>query len=131
MKYAISVDKTFPARHAVKLQNRPLEPMHEHLWHVKVTVGRASLDDWGIVMDFEKLADLLEQIIAPLRGQCINDIAPFAGPSRRFPSPTAECVAEWIADALIGRLPENVSLWTVQVRETEGCTAIFRPQSGG
>jgi len=130
VRYAIRLDRTVRARHAVKLPNGRLEAMHEHLWRICVTVGREELDGSGMVMDFGTLEQLVWQIVGPMTDRVLNEMDPFKGDRADYPSPTAECVARWIGTTLCGQLPSDVRLCEVRVVEAPGCTAIFRPEPG-
>lgn len=119
MTYAIVTEHEFTASHAIRLYDGSMEPMHEHDWKLRVTVSRDELDEIGVVVDFHKLAEDVEAILAPLRGRRINDVTPFD-----TINPTAEKIAEHVATSL--KLPEGVRLEQVELLEAPGCWAVVR-----
>jgi 6-pyruvoyltetrahydropterin/6-carboxytetrahydropterin synthase len=120
MPYTITATLRFRASHQLRLYDGSLEPLHEHDWAVKVTVGRDALDSIGVVMDFHELERLMEEILGPMREQSLNDLAIFS-----TLNPSAENVAVHIGRALI--LPADVTLECVEVWETPENSAVFRP----
>jgi 6-pyruvoyltetrahydropterin/6-carboxytetrahydropterin synthase len=120
MPFEITVTRTFSAAHQLRLADGSVEPWHEHDWVVAVTVSAQQLDAIGVVMDFHELEGQVDRIINSMRNRTLNELDAFA---RRNPS--AEHVARYIADAI--RLPESVSLDSVQVTEAPGCVATYRP----
>lgn len=128
MSYQISVGITFPAQHAIRLDDGRMEPYHDHAWQVRVTVGCLELDRIETVMDFHALEAWLDQTVSPVRNCCFNDFPPFAHASGELAiNPTAERIAWWIAQELGHRLPDRVSLVSVAVTESPGCQAIYFP----
>jgi 6-pyruvoyltetrahydropterin/6-carboxytetrahydropterin synthase len=120
MPFAISAVREFSASHQLKLYDGSLEPLHGHNWWVRVTVSAAKLDAIGVVMDFHELERLLNGIVDPMHNTHLND-----HPAFKSNNPSAENVA-----ALVGRelhLPATIQLTKVEVWETAGCCAIFRP----
>ncbi|MEM1445513.1 MAG: 6-carboxytetrahydropterin synthase [Planctomycetota bacterium] len=129
MSFAITVTTTFSAAHALKLPDGTFETIHGHDWKVDVTVAGDKLDAMETVMDFHVLQDALEAIVKPWRNQDLNRFAPFAGPSPALPkiNPSAERVAEHVGQGITGTLPQGVTLESVAVKESPGCTALYRP----
>jgi 6-pyruvoyltetrahydropterin/6-carboxytetrahydropterin synthase len=117
--YAITVEAQFPASHQLRLYDDSLEPIHEHLWRVKLTAVSPQLDSIGVVMDFHELERLLETLVAPLRNQSLN-----AHPAFTATNPSTENIAAYIANHLT--LPHPVRLESVEVWETPGNSAIVR-----
>lgn len=115
---AITATLTFTASHQLRLYDGSLEPLHEHLWAVKVTVSAAELDRIGVVMDFHDLERRIQAVIAPFEGRRLNDLPPFVATN-----PSAENVALHIARTLA--LPDTVQLESVEVWETPENSAIF------
>jgi 6-pyruvoyltetrahydropterin/6-carboxytetrahydropterin synthase len=118
--FEISVGREFSASHQLRLLDGSLEPLHGHNWKVKVTVGAGKLDEMGVIMDFHELERMMDGIVDPMHNRHLNEVEAF-----RTVNPSAENVALHIADAL--RLPVEVRLISVEVWETEGCSAVYRP----
>jgi 6-pyruvoyltetrahydropterin/6-carboxytetrahydropterin synthase len=118
--FEISIVQSFSASHQLKLNDGSLEPLHGHNWKVKVTVGAAKLDGMGVVMDFHELERMIDGIVEPMHNRHLSEVKPFA-----TVNPSAENVALHIGNTL--RLPGDVRLISVEVWETEGCSAVYRP----
>jgi 6-pyruvoyltetrahydropterin/6-carboxytetrahydropterin synthase len=119
MPYAITTTMAFTASHQLRLYDGSLEPLHEHVWRVKVTVAAAQLDSIGVVMDFHDLERRLQSVLDPLRGS-LNELPAFSALN-----PSAENVALHIARRLA--VPDDVNLASVEVWETEENSAIYSP----
>ncbi|MEM8738450.1 MAG: 6-carboxytetrahydropterin synthase [Planctomycetota bacterium] len=141
--FEATIERVFSAAHALRLPSGQFEPMHGHDWRVAVTVASPKLDAMDTVMDFHQLEALVEAVVGPWRNRCLNEVPPFAdagGGSGREPgsegvsgggggltvNPSAERVAERIAAAVSGGLPDGVWLREVSVGEAPGCTARYR-----
>jgi len=120
--YAVLVT-SFTASHALRLPDGSYEPTHSHDWPVAVTVQSEKLDGMACVMDFHDLEKMVEAVIDPWHELHLNDVSPFADGAI---NPSAERVAEQIALAVAGQLPQGVSLVEACVGEAEGCTAVYR-----
>ncbi|MEM9883712.1 MAG: 6-carboxytetrahydropterin synthase [Planctomycetota bacterium] len=133
--FEIAVEKTFSAAHALRLPGGEFEPVHGHNWRVRVTVAAEGLDAMDTVMDFHRLEELVESVVGPWRNRDLNGLTPFAAAPGSGPhaggvlavNPSAERVAERIAWAVGGGLPEGVWLHDVSVTEAPGCLARYRP----
>ena len=118
--FEITTTRFFSAAHALRLYDGSLEPVHGHNWRVKVTVGARKLDSIGVVMDFHELERLLDELIIPLHNRHLNDTPQFASLN-----PSAENVALHVGREL--KLPEGVTLLSVEVWETDTNSAVYRP----
>jgi 6-pyruvoyltetrahydropterin/6-carboxytetrahydropterin synthase len=117
--FEISIRREFSASHQLRLQDGMLEPLHGHNWKVLVTVGSDSLDSIGVVMDFHELERRVDNIVMPMHNRHLNELPGFARAN-----PSAENVALLVAHNL--SLPKNIRLISVEVWETDGCSAIYR-----
>lgn len=118
--FTITTALEFAAAHRLRLYDGSWEPLHEHNWRVKVTVGAMELDSIGVVMDFHDLSKRVEAIVSPWRGRSLNELPPF-----REANPSAENVALHIGREL--SLPAAVKLAAVEVWETPENSAVYRP----
>ena len=126
--YAITIETTFAAAHAIRLPDDSLETLHGHDWRVWVTIQRPQLDAIETVMDFHDLQAMLARVVKPFRQMNLNDVEPFSdGRGGLAINPTAERVAWVIAQSLAEVLPEEVALADVRVEEAPGCVATYRP----
>ena len=121
MPFEITARREFSAAHQLRLYDGSLEPLHGHNWVVVVTVSAPQLDEIGVVMDFHELERLLDRILTPLHNTHLNDVEPF----KSTLNPTTEHVALHIGRSL--QLPPNVRVQSVEVWETSGNSAVYRP----
>src|SRR6478735_1577848 len=125
--YAISLQSSFTADHALRLPGDVLEPRHGHDWPVEVWVTSEQLDEIETVMDFHPLHAQLDLFLAQWRFGYLNDLAPFADAAGKLViSPSAERVAWAIGQAVLKMLPPHVKLEKVRVGEAPGCFAEWR-----
>jgi 6-pyruvoyltetrahydropterin/6-carboxytetrahydropterin synthase len=120
MPFSITTERYFAAAHQLRLYDGSLEPIHGHNWRVRVTVTAQKLDAIGVVMDFHELERLLNEILKPMENCHLNEL-----PAFKILNPSAENLAVHIVESL--RLPEGVHLESVEVWETVGNSAIYRP----
>jgi 6-pyruvoyltetrahydropterin/6-carboxytetrahydropterin synthase len=120
MTMSITTTLRFRASHQLRLYDGAMEELHEHEWHVKVTVASAVLDSIGVVMDFHDLTRRVVEILEPLDGARLNDLPAFVERN-----PSAENVAIHIAQSL--SVPPPVKLESVEVWETLENSAVYRP----
>jgi 6-pyruvoyl-tetrahydropterin synthase len=85
----------FEARHALTSYLREPEAAHRHRWRVAVEVGAAGLGPEHYGLDFHAVHAILTEAAAALDGADLNQ-----HPEIGSPSPTAERVAEVLADRL-------------------------------
>jgi len=74
----------------------------------------------GIVMNFHKLRELLNNLVAEFDNTALERISHF-----QQNNPTAENVAKYIYDKLGPKLPKAVKLQNIKVVEEPGCSAKF------
>lgn len=128
--YEITVSRVFSAAHAIRLYDGSTEPLHGHNWTVEVSARANQLDQIDVVMDFHLLEKILDDLVAQVHNQNLNEIEPFASSSEgEHPkaNPTAERVASWLGTQIAEALPPHVSLASVRIGEAPGCVATYRP----
>jgi len=116
----VSVKTRFWASHQLTLPDGSKEPVHSHNWSVTAEVGRNKLDNMGLVMDFHRLREMLDDITAEFDNVKLESIDYF-----RPINSTAENVAKYIFEKLQLNLPKEVKLEAVRVTEEQGCAAKF------
>jgi 6-pyruvoyltetrahydropterin/6-carboxytetrahydropterin synthase len=128
--FAIEVQSTFDATHALRLGAKVEEP-HGHQFHVIVQLTCAPLDAAQTVADFHLIEMLLETILQPWRRQDLNQLPVFHGVY-----PSAERIAQQIGLRLqeaLGTLPDDpvtmraLRVSEVRLTEAPGCVALWRP----
>jgi len=131
--FAIEVETSFCAAHALRLPGGVLEPLHGHNFNVTIRIECAQLDTIETVTDFHPVEAALAKIIGPWSNRNLNEIEPF----RTSVNPTAERIAEQIGKqmqrALEALLPaadtqaRHVHLAEVRLTEAANCLAIWMP----
>ena len=119
--FEISVETHFNACHDLLLPDSMTEPSHFHDWVVTADVSSEKLNNIGIVMNFHKLREILDDITSEFSDKNLNEMPYF-----EEINPSAENVAKYIYEKLEPQLPENVKLEYVSVIEEPLCKAIFR-----
>ncbi len=118
--FEISVTGSFAATHQLRYPDGRREPQHRHVWRVRVTYAAPTLDELGMLVDFELVRRELTRVLAELDGKDLNQ-APFLAE----PNPTAENVARYLAGQMPAEYPRAVRLVRVEVQEAEGCAASW------
>ena len=120
--FEVSVEGRFRAAHQLALPDGDLEPLHEHVWQVRVTYAGAELNKNGLLVDFGVIRERLVEVLRPLEGQNLNRVAVLGGRP-----PSAEVVAQYIAHQLPATRGTGVRLNDVEVEEERGCRARYFP----
>ena len=106
--YTVTKRMEISAAHCLKLNYRSkCENLHGHNWIITVTVQSETLDENGMVVDFTKIKDVVNQFDHHVINEVIGDL-----------NPTAENMAKWNCD----HIPNCVR---VSVQETEGNIATY------
>lgn len=117
--YELSVNRDFAAAHAITIAGKR-EETHGHNWHVTVVVAGDQLDHDGLLCDFHLIENIVHRVIERFHNHDLNRTPPFDRVN-----PTAENVAQHIAESVQKELPGNVRLARVNVTEAPGCAATF------
>lgn len=122
--FEVTVRRTFAGAHYLRNYQGKCERLHGHNWVVYLTVKGSQLDGCGMLVDFGILKDALDQVLAELDHQCLNDLPAFSKLS-----PSCENLARYIYEACQVRLSDasQPSPYSVTVHETENCSATFSP----
>lgn len=118
----MSVEATFAASHQLRGYKADLEPLHGHNFRVEAFVGRKTLADIGLVMDFIELEAKLHEVIAPYDHRHLNDLPPFDELN-----PTTENLARFFFQELEKKLDAGVELRGVRVWEAPTYSASYYP----
>ncbi|MSR33666.1 MAG: 6-pyruvoyl tetrahydropterin synthase family protein [Phycisphaerales bacterium] len=117
--FELRIQRTFAAAHAIVMAG-VREPMHGHNWEVTVAVCGEALDADGLLCDFHLLEGAVDETIRPFMSRCLNETPPFDRDN-----PTAELVAQHIANKVSAHLPVGVRVKEVRVVEAPQCEACF------
>lgn len=118
--FTISVETSFWASHQLVLLDGSKETVHHHNWLVSADVSSDKLNSMAVVMDFQELKAMVDNIVAEFDNMALNEISYF-----RQNNPSAENVARYIYEKLRAKLPEGVKLQNIRVVEEPGCAANF------
>lgn len=118
--YKLTVESGFSAAH--RLINYPgaCSNLHGHNWKVKLTISSGELDEAGMVIDLMELKNYLDECLQQFDHHLINKVEPFDAIN-----PTSENLARFIYEWIGDRLPEKISIETVQVLETENFSVSY------
>ena len=118
--FTVSVETNFRASHQLTLPDGSRESVHHHNWLITADVGSSELDAAGLVMDFQQLKRMLNNIVVQFDGKSLQ-----ANDYFQQNNPSAEAVAKYIYEKLEPKLPKGVELQAVRVVEEPGCSAKF------
>jgi 6-pyruvoyltetrahydropterin/6-carboxytetrahydropterin synthase len=123
--YYLKVTSHFDAAHFLRNYQGKCANIHGHTWQVKIVVKGTSLNNQGILIDFSILKSLLNETVTKFDHQLVNDLPEFSDKL----NPTAENIAAFIYEDLVGKLPQNIGLDSVEVWESHKSSAVFRRES--
>ena len=114
--YEAGVVARFDAQHVMHGMEGPEGVLHSHDYRIDVTATRESLDELGMVVDLDVLQAAVDDVVARVKGNNLDDIVT----PRESESVTVEAFAFWIhsevARAISGSGVENLH---VRAWETE------------
>ena len=121
--FAVSVEYSFCAGHALRNYKGKCENVHGHNYRVRVTVEGETLNSAGLLVDFAELKSGIRSVVARFDHQFLNDLAPFDAVN-----PSAENMAKYMSD----EIEAQIKLWGVRLRsvtvwETDASCATYSP----
>jgi len=118
--FTVTAQTSFTAHHQLTPATGQTEPLHNHNWVVRSAVAAEKLDESGLVVDFHRLEAKMKEVVSPLDGARLEELACFEGVNA-----SAENVAKYIYDKLEPLLPFRVKLQYVEVCEAADCLAKY------
>ena len=118
--FTVSVETHFWASHQLVLPDGSKEPVHRHNWSVTADVCSDKLNSMAVVMDFQKLKAMVDDIVAQFDNMALEELSYF-----QQNNPSAENVARYIYEKLRSKMPQGVKLKSIRVVEEPGCSAKF------
>jgi 6-pyruvoyltetrahydropterin/6-carboxytetrahydropterin synthase len=113
MSYQIRVRREFSAAHYLSGAHGKCEEMHGHNYVVEVAIASPALKGPGMVEDFVKVKQDLEQVLPDHR--VLNEVFAF--------NPTAENLARYFCEQLSAKYAvARVTVW-----ENDACCAEYSP----
>jgi 6-pyruvoyltetrahydropterin/6-carboxytetrahydropterin synthase len=108
----MKIAQAFSFEAAHRLPNVPAthrcHRMHGHSYRVEVNLSGAVDPVTGFVVDFFDIESAFAPLMAQLDHHCLNEV-------EGLENPTAENIAIWIWDRIVGRLPQ---LSAIRIYET-------------
>jgi 6-pyruvoyltetrahydropterin/6-carboxytetrahydropterin synthase len=99
--HTVTKDFSFEASHQLRPEllgiGHKCCRLHGHSYRIRVHCSAKELDHRGFVIDYAEIGAAVDPLIARLDHQFLNDVLPF--------HTTAENIAEWLFNNLIGTLP--------------------------
>lgn len=118
--YELSIETQFAAAHQLRGYKGKCENMHGHNWRVQVSISSEKLNDIGIVIDFNDLKKITNEVISALDHSYLNEVFPFTEIN-----PSSENIAKWIFESLKKRLEDSVKVNSITVWESENSSATY------
>lgn len=119
--YEVKIKTGFAAAHQLRFYDGKYENLHGHNWTAIVSVEAEELDSIGMGIDFVKLKEKVDAILAKLDYKNINEIPPFDKQN-----PSAENIARWLFKALATEMnSETARVKRVEIKEFENCGAAY------
>jgi 6-pyruvoyltetrahydropterin/6-carboxytetrahydropterin synthase len=100
--------------------SHPCSRIHGHSYHITVTITGQVDPDMGWIVDFAEIDEHVDEIVATVDHQLLNDIP-------GLENPTSEILAGWLWDRLQPDLP---MLSEIVVSETPSSRCVYRGERG-
>jgi 6-pyruvoyltetrahydropterin/6-carboxytetrahydropterin synthase len=125
--FEVTVEETFAAGHALRNYHGKCENVHGHNYKVRASLEGEQLDEAGLLVDFNDVKRVLNEIIDRVDHKFLNDVAPFD-----TLNPSAENMARWFYEEMAKGLAAepaktDVRLAEVRIWETDTSVAAYRP----
>jgi queuosine biosynthesis protein QueD len=75
--FEVTVEETFAAGHALRNYHGKCENVHGHNYKVRAKLEGEQLDEAGLLVDFNDVKRVLNEIIDRVDHKFLNDVAPF------------------------------------------------------
>ncbi len=115
-RYRLGIERELTARHFLTVPDAgPEGELHAHHYGVEIVLEGAELDEYGYLVDIDRLEVLLDETLERFSGAILNDLAEFGGDN-----PSVERFARVIGDAVAGTLDApHLDLLTVRLWEDD------------
>ncbi|WP_031496437.1 6-carboxytetrahydropterin synthase QueD [Bryobacter aggregatus] len=126
--YEVIVEQQFSAAHFLKDYPGKCASVHGHNYKVQITLEGETLNELGMLTEFELIKKALAPWIDKFDHALLNEVAPFDQIN-----PTAENLAKFFSDEVENALRQSMATASarvsyVRVFETEKCSAAYRPK---
>ena len=125
--FEVIVEQLFSAAHYLKDYPGKCAQIHGHNYKVQITVEGETLDQLGMLIEFEVIKQAVAKWIDLFDHGFLNEIPPFD-----TNNPSAENLAKFFYDEVEGAIRQqgttaSTRVSYVRVFETEKCSAAYRP----
>lgn len=118
--FNVSVKTNFWASHQLTLPDGRKEPPHSHNWTVTAVVSGQKLNQMQLLIDFNKLKKMIDNITEPMTNTLLEKNDFF-----QKNNSSAEMIAKYIFENLEHQMPEHITLNRVSVTEEPCCSGTF------
>jgi 6-pyruvoyltetrahydropterin/6-carboxytetrahydropterin synthase len=119
--FEVEIIRNFSAAHQLNDYNGDCSRLHGHNWIVKVFARTEKLDDIGISVDFRRLKQELDAILAPMDHNNLNEITSF-----NKKNPSSENIAKHIYTEMSKAINTNsLTISKVSVSESQDSIASY------
>jgi 6-pyruvoyltetrahydropterin/6-carboxytetrahydropterin synthase len=125
--FEVTVEETFAAGHALRNYHGKCENVHGHNYKIRAKLEGQQLDEAGLLVDFNDVKRVLNEIIDRVDHKFLNDVVPFD-----TLNPSAENMARWFyeeMEKILAAAPARTGARLAEVRvwETDTSVAAYRP----
>jgi len=121
--YELKVISKFSAAHQLEDFQGPCEDLHGHNWKIEVYITSKTLDEAGVVIDFQVLKKHVHTVLGTLDHKFLNHLAPF-----KNQNPSSENIARYVAEQLAPVLEgPDIKVSRVTAWESEASCATYYP----
>jgi len=121
--YSVKVETRFSSSHHLTGYEGDCARLHGHNWRVVVEVAGKELNKTGMLVDFTRLKEKLDEIASKLDHIVLNEHPHFQSTGL---NPTAENIAAFFYSRLQGNFGTN-QVQRVEVYETDDYVAAYEP----
>ena len=123
--YVLTIEDHFASAHQLRGYKGKCENIHGHNWKVVLNVKGATLNDIGLLIDFNDLKVVLKKITNYLDHKNLNEVVPFD-----IVNPSSENIAEYIskeAQKEIASIDSDIKVESVTVWESDTSRCTYYP----
>jgi 6-pyruvoyltetrahydropterin/6-carboxytetrahydropterin synthase len=122
--YHLAIETEISSAHQLRNYDGPCARPHGHNWKIRLNVKSKQLDAVGMAIDFAELEKITWQVVGPFDHNDFNRIKPFD-----TINPTAENIAKYFFDQIMLKLPQDVTLNSIEIWETDKYRVSYAPQT--
>ena len=120
-RFTVSKEQDFSAAHFLREYHGQCEQLHGHNYRLEISVGCDELDDEGMVVDFLRLKEAMQEVIQRFDHTLLNEVEPFD----RL-NPTLEHLARYITEEVAVRIDnERVRVTACRLWETDHNCVVY------